>query len=278
MNAPGVNIVYPALNKDGKRMFPDGELYMKIPRPERVSGKRVVVLHAGAPFQNEGLMELELICQILKEAKARSVEIFFTYFPYGMQDSVFSSGETNAAAMLIEKLTKHYSIKKIHIIDAHFAGKPWTSRYPLHLISALPLLTERARRDWGNELLFLSPDKGGKRRTDFQNLKKKRKNSYEVEIHSAKRLEGKIKNRTIAVVDDIVETGGTLLRFHEECKRLGAKDAIALITHGLLQEGLTRVANTYSKLYLTNTINRSEANVDIIPCITQSLEDELCMR
>jgi len=254
LSRKNVRVVYPSLNKDGKRHFPDGELYVKIPRASRLTGQRVTVLHSGMPLPNEGLVELELILQILKEVKTGTIEVFFSYFPYGMQDSVFAKGETNVAEMLVEKLTHYYNVKKIFIVDAHFAGKEWTARYPLKLVSAVPLLMEAAKKDWGDELVFFSPDKGGKRRTTFSRATAK-----------------KIKNHAIAVVDDLVETGGTLERFYEECKRIGAKEMLALITHGVLPEGISRVQAKYQKLYLTNTITRKEANVDITPLIVSAI-------
>lgn len=271
LRAANTKIIYPALNKERKRVFPDGEVYVKIPQAHRLVNQRVVVMHTGAPFPNEGLIELELALRILKEVKANPIEIFFTYFPYGMQDSVFSKGETNVAEMLVEKFVQYYYVKKISIIDAHFAGKEWVRRYPLHLLSAVPLLLETAKKDWGSELLFLAPDKGGKRRTTLQGIQKKRKNSYVVEMNPGKALQEKIKNRVVAVVDDLVETGGTLDKFYDKCRRIGAKELIALITHGVLPQGISRVKNKYAKLYLTNSINRPESNVNVIPLITPSL-------
>jgi phosphoribosylpyrophosphate synthetase len=105
----------------------------------------------------------------------------------------------------------------------------------------------------------------------LENIKKKRENSYIVEMHATKAMQEKIKNRIVAVVDDLVETGGTLDRCYDECKRVGAKEVVALITHGVLAEGISRVQKKYAKLYLTNTINRLEANVDITPLIAKSL-------
>lgn len=271
-------VILPGLNRDGKRYFPDGELYVKIPGANRLAGKKVVVLHSGAPSPNEGLIELELILQILKEARAKAIEVFFAYFPYGMQDSVFSKGEINAAETLVQKLIQYYHVRKISIIDAHFAGKLWTRSYPIHFLSAVSILMEAAKKDWGDGLLFLSPDKGGKRRTSLQSIQKKRKNSYVVEMHGSHALHEKIKNRPIAVVDDLIETGGTLDRFYTECKRMGTQEVIALATHGVLEEGIARVKATYQKLYLTNTIDRKEANVDITPLIAQALSYSRDMR
>ena len=95
-----------------------------------------------------------------------------------------------------------------------------------------------------------------------------------VEMRWSRALQEKIKNRTIAAIDDLIETGGTLDRFYDECKRIGAKETIALATHGVLEEGIERVKAKYQKLYLTNTINRKEANVDIVPFIFETISSD----
>ena len=271
IQTPSIRVAYPGLNKDGRRVFPDGELYVKIPGANRFIGKKVVVLHSGAPSPNEGLIELELILQILKEVKPKVIEVFFAYFPYGMQDSVYKKGETNVAESLVGKLIQYYRVRNVYIIDAHFAGKEWVRRYPIHFLTAVPLLQEAAAKDFGSQLLFLSPDKGGARRTNIQGTNKKRKTSYEVEINGSQGLVKKMENRVIAVVDDLIETGGTLDRFYHECRKADAKATIALATHGVLEEGIARVKAKYQKLYLCNTIDRKAANVDITPLILQTL-------
>jgi len=117
-----IEVIFPDLSRDRKRYFPDGEIYMRIVKANKLKNKRVVVLHSGAPRPNEGLMELELILQILRDYKIKP-EVFFTYFPYGMQDEVFEKGETNVAENLIEKLVNYYKVKKIYVIDPHFEGR-----------------------------------------------------------------------------------------------------------------------------------------------------------
>lgn len=264
-------VILPELNKDGKRYFPDGEVYARLAAAKRLKGKRVMVVHSGAPKPNEGVGELELILQILTDWKAQPIEVFFTYFPYGMQDKAFDTGETNAAENLIKKLVNYYGVKKIYIVDAHFAGKSWVKKYPISFVSAVSQLRAMAKNEFGQDTVFLSPDKGGKRRTGIAGMKKKRKNSYEVEMESAGPLKKLIKNRAVAVVDDLIETGGTLDRFYDECKKAGAKDVVALITHGVLQSGISRIKKKYSKVYLTNTINRKQANIDITSLILKTL-------
>ncbi len=274
-------VIFPGLNKDGKRYFPDGEVYMRILKADKLRSRKVVVLHSGAPRPNEGLAELELILEILKDYKIKP-EIFFTYFPYGMQDKIFEKGETNVAKNLIKKLINYYKVKKIYIIDPHFGGRKWIKKYPIASVSAVPYLIKKAKQDFKENILFLSPDKGGIRRTGFSGIKKERLTSFKVEIISPKL---NLKGKTVGVVDDLLETGGTLLRFYEFAKNSGAKKVITLITHGVLPAGVSKIKRKYSKLYLTNTINqkdynpptassrrkRAPANIDITNLILETL-------
>jgi len=253
-------ILFPGLNKNGKGYFPNGEVYVKIPKIERIKNKRVIVLHSGAPEPNEGLIELELILQILKDNKIKP-EVFFTYFPYGMQDKVFEKGETNVAENLIEKLVNFYKVRKIYTIDAHFGGRKWVKKYPIINISAVPILIEAAKKDFaGEDILFLSPDIGGERRTKILGMKKKRINSYRVKIISQKL---NLKGEIVAVIDDIIKTGGTLLKFYEIIKKSGAKKIIALVTHGVIPSGVSKIKKKFDKLYLTNSINQSGTQIDV---------------
>ena len=263
-------VILPAENKDGKRYFPDGEIYIKISSAKKLRGKRVIVLHSGMLKPNEGLIELELILQILRDNKAKP-EVFFSYFPYGMQDKVFEKGETNVAENLIEKLINYYKVKKIYIIDPHFGGKKWLKKYPIISVSAVPFLIKKAKENFGENILFLSPDIGGKRRTGIKGVKKKRLNSYQVQTKNSKDLKKLVKGKIIGVVDDILETGGTLARFHAECKKFGAKKLIVLITHGILSSGILRIKKKYSKLYLTNTIRQKRTSVDITDLILKTI-------
>ena len=95
-----LRFVLPLKNNEGSRVFPDKEIYVRLPETGK---KRVIVLHSGAPDPNEGLIELELVLQILKDRQIRP-EVFFSYFPYGQQDAVFLKGETNAAEGIMKKL------------------------------------------------------------------------------------------------------------------------------------------------------------------------------
>lgn len=261
-------IVFLAGNKEGKRIFPDGEVYVRIPEAKLFKNKRVIILHSGASRPNDGLAELELILRVLKDANVKSIEVFFAYFPYSQQDKVFKVGEANAAENLIKKLIDYYGVEKIYAIDAHFWGNAWVKKYPISNVSAVPILIKKAKEEFGENILFLSPDKGGKRRTNILGAKKRRINSFKTEMVLPKmNFRGKI----IGVIDDLLETGGTLSRFSELAKNAGAKKSLALVTHGVLTSGIIRVKKAFSKLYLTNTIKQKGETVDITDLILKTI-------
>ena len=267
----GLKVIFLEKNREGKRYFPDGEIYVKISKVGKIKG-RTIILHSGAPNPNDGLIELEMILEILKKSKAKPIEVFFTYFPYGRQDNIFERGETKAAENLIRKLIGYYGVSKIYVIDAHFWGREWVKRYSIINVSAVDLLTQSALKDYP-EAIFLPPDIGSERRTGFKlkGLEKKRIDSYLVKIKSSEEFKEIVKGKTVGVIDDIVATGTTLISFYEKCKKYGAKEVLALITHGVLLEGIEKIKSKYSKLYLTNTIDRDEANVDITDLIFETI-------
>jgi len=258
----GINPTIPEKNRDGKRTFPDGEVYVRIPGAQGMRG-RTVVVHSGMPDPNGGLMELEMILELLsRNRETGPIEVFFTYFPYGMQDSVFEHGELNTAESLVKKLTGYYGVKRIYVIDAHFLGRDWVKNYPVRNISALDMLTQAAERDFPG-IVNMAPDIGCQRRTGLSGTEKLRTNSFTAEIRSGAEFRAAVEGGVVGAVDDLLETGGTMDRFREECIRCGARDVVAMVTHGVLPEGIERVMNRYTRLYLTNSINRPEANVDI---------------
>jgi ribose-phosphate pyrophosphokinase len=264
-------VIFPDLNKDGKRYFPDGEVYTRISEINKFKG-RTIIFHSGAPNPNNGLVELEMLLEILRKSKANPIEIFFTYFPYGKQDNVFQAGEINAAENLVRKLIKYYNVERIYTIDAHFAGREWVNKYPITNVSAVNLLMETASKNYPNAI-YLAPDSGSQRRTglELKGLRKKRINSRMVEFRSDEEFKAAVKDRIVGVVDDQIETGATLIPFYDECIKAGAREVIALITHGVLSEGIERVKAKYSKLYLTNTIKQKDSNIDVTNLILKAI-------
>jgi len=265
--------VLPGTNRDGKRYFPDGEIYVKLPEVKKMKGKRVIVVHSGLPRPNDGLIELELILEFLKEHKIKP-EVFFTYFPYGRQDEVFEEGETNAAKAIVQKLTDYYKVKKIYAIDCHFGKKNWVKKIPLlENVSAVPFLMEKARRDWGKDVLFLATDQGGQRRFGLPGFEKKRKNSFQVKVSLPESLAEKVKGKNVCLVDDLIGTGATLLKIEVLVKKYGAKNLLCLAVHCPLAKRIKKVKSKFDQIYLTNTINNPGiSQIDIAPLILKTIK------
>lgn len=265
-------VIFPDLNREKKRYFPDGEIYMRISKVNEIKAQRVIILHSGAPRPNEGLVELELILQILKDNDIKP-EVFFSYFPYGMQDRVFAEGETNAAENLVRKLIAYYKVKKLYVIESHFAERDWVKNYPLINISATPFLMERVKQGFGQNVIFLATDKGGQRRFEIAGFDKVRENSYQVELKLSEKLINSIRGKVVCLVDDLVETGGTLLMACDLLKKYGSKKVICLITHALLKEGVEKIRKKFDRVYLTNTINQPKIpQIDISKLILKVIK------
>jgi len=264
-------IIIPPLNREGKRYFPDGEVYVRLPTDE-LKGKKVFILHSGMPRPNDGLIELELILQILKENKIEP-EIFFTYFPYQRQDKIFEKGETNVAENLVKKLIEFYKVKKIYVIDAHFSKKEWTKKYPLLNLSAIPHLMERAKKDFGKEILFLAPDIGSQKRFEIFGFEKKRINSFSVKLKLSQKIKKLVKGKIVALVDDLLSTGTTLIKAKKEIEKLNPKLIICIFTHCLFEEGFKKIEKEFKKIYFTNTIYHPNlSSIDISFLIKKSLK------
>ncbi len=259
-------------NKDKKRYFPDGEIYARIPEVKTMSG-RTVIIHSGMPRPNDGLVELKMVLEILKESNVQP-EVFFSYFAYGMQDHADQDGAINAAENILKELVHYYAVQKIWTVDAHFWGRDFTNNYPIKNLSAVEILKQAALKD-NPGMIFITPDMGSQRRTGIAGVEKQRLNSFETKMkeESADWLSETVSGKDIGVVDDLLETGGTMAKFYDECKSRGAKKVSALITHGVLKKGIKRIAEKYDSLYLANTIKNKSANINISELISDNLKE-----
>lgn len=254
--------------KDGQRIFPDGEIYARLNLPKT---ERVVVLHAGMPSPNEGLVELEMILGILSAAKIKKIEVFFTYFPYSMQDRGMS-GEINMAELIVKKLIKFYRVSKIYVLNPHFANKAWIKKYPVQIVSALPLLMQAATKKYP-KIIFVAVDQGSQERTGLMGFKKTRISISKAKFTFNSQIAKLIKNQTVGLVDDLIETGSTLIGGHRLCKQAGAKQVIALATHGVVPKGVKKIQNVFQEVFLTNSIQTAEGRIiDVSRLISKTSE------
>ncbi len=260
---PKIKVLCLAKNKDGKHYFPDGEIYVRIPEVKELANQNITVLHCGMPDPNAGLLELFTVLDLISEQKPKSVDVFFLYVPFQKQDKVFQSGEINMAESICSKLVNYYKVRKIFVIDAHFHKTAWTSKYPLVHVSAEQMLKSALPSD----VLIVAPDAGSQRRSGIIGLEKKRTDSFNVEVSGDLDVNGK----TVVVWDDMIATGGTMVKAYDFFKSAGAKKVIAAATHAVIPSGVERVRTAFDGLIVTNTIDNPHANVDILELVTETL-------
>ncbi len=262
-------VVLPTPNKEGLFHFPDGEIYLRLPGIG--DAKNIIVVHAGYPNPNEGLIELYMMLDIIRRyAPQARLTVVFTIFPYARQDKIRAEGELNTAEVMIQKLIRFYGVSKIIAFDAHFDGEPWVNEYPFMNVTAVDLLTAAARVKHP-DMVLVAPDAGSSRRAHIKGATKKRANSFDVSLDLGS---VRMKGLTIGTVDDMLSTGTTMVKFVEAARAKGAKRVFGLVTHGINQLGLDRVISAYDGLFVTDTVNCPEANVTIVPRLWNIIRKE----
>lgn len=266
--------------------FPDNESYVLIPEIESLKNKKVVIYHRLYPEPDKRIFELVLILSLLKE-KTKNIELFAPYLPYSRQDKENKAGEAVSADVLCEIL-KNYGVKKLITYDCHFLPKPGDfTRGGLKIEnrSAGPQLFAYAKKYFaeknpGEEFVVVSPDEGSSYFTEnakghaVHSLKKVRgeskTNEGETGIHAdINTMEGEIdvEGKNVCILDDIISTGGTIVRAVEHLKSRGAKKIIVGATHGVFaghQIAEKILNNSCSELFITNAILVKDASFDTL--------------
>ena len=284
----GASVIFPDKNKDNKNVFPDGEIYTRISNIKKLSGKRAVVLHSGMPDPNKGLIELFSVLRTLNapiESKELSekkfehkkieppaqIEVFFLYFPYGMQDKIFQTGEANMAQHIFDILVNYYNVKRIYAVDLHCTGADWLADYPVVSISAEAEILSAMKKDGLTDIVQVAPDLGSQMRLGITGFDKKRKNSFEVDMQASAKID--VAGKVAVVWDDLIETGGTMARAKDKLLEMGAKKVFAAATHGVMPEGVERIKKEYKTLYLSNTVASPHSNVDVSGVVLEAVKE-----
>lgn len=240
--------------------FPDGEVYVHL---DLDGVEQASVVHSGIPEPNTGLMYLFGVLERLREDGV-DAEVAFSYMPYGMQDEDFFSGTLNYARALLRKLEGYYGVEQVYAVDAHFSHRGWVDSFSFRGLDAFPLIQEAVSME---EYVVIGPDLGAVERFGIEGFEKEREDAETVRLDGEVDVEG----RNVLVFDDIIETGGTMAAAYDTVQEAGAERIEAAAVHGVLEEGVERVQETYDQLYLTNTIDRETATVGIEPLIRDAL-------
>ncbi len=244
---------------DDTRVFPDGEVYVSLPEiPDDP-----VVVHSGQPHPNQGLAFLDGVLARCREADTTPA-VAFTYLPYGRQDARFHPGTVNAARHLLHRLDTCHGVDRILLVDPHCGHRDWIDDVPVDQVHAFPLLMDAVDLD---DPVVVGPDRGAVRRFGIPGFAKDREGPRDVSVSGDLDVAG----RDVVVFDDIIATGGTMEAAYEELVAQGAERVEAVAVHGVLDEGVERVADTYDALHLTNTIAQDRETVGIEPLLADAL-------
>lgn len=226
----------------GKAMvgrFSDGEIQVEI--QENVRSKHVVVLQSTCAPTNDNLMELMIMIDALKRASAGSITAVIPYFGYARQDRRPRSARVAISARIVANMLQSVAgVDRVITMDLHADQIQGFFDIPVDNIYASPVLLEDLQQKNDGDLLVVSPDIGGVVRAralakqlgvDLAIIDKRRPKANVSEVMN---IIGEVDGRRCVIMDDMIDTGGTLCKAAEVLKQRGAKSVMAYCTHPVL--------------------------------------------
>jgi len=258
------------------RRFSDMEVFVEI--HENVRGEDVFIIQSTSSPANDNLMELLVCIDALRRASARRITAVLPYFGYARQDRK-PGPRTPISAKLVANLITTAGADRVLTLDLHAGQIQGFFDIPTDNLFAGPVFTREIAANYGDEnLVMVSPDVGGVVRTralakrlsaDLAIIDKRRERAGMSEVMN---IIGDVEGRTCVLVDDIVDSAGTLCNAADALKDQGAKRVFAYVTHGVLSGGaVARVtASALEHLSVTDSIAATEAmrlahNIHSIP-------------
>jgi ribose-phosphate pyrophosphokinase len=254
------------------KKFPDGDSYVRIPEISSYQGEEVSLFHRLYPGQDTEVFMAILLLDSLKRVGARTT-LVSPYLPYSRQDKTFKEGEALSAQILCGLLA-NAGAQRLITLDCHFLKKEGEFEYgglKIKNISANKLLVEHAKKKLGEELEVISPDQGANYLvSDFggKSMKKVR-GEYEEGKEAYRTIEGmerefEVKDKNVLILDDMISTGGTMIKAVENVKKGGAKKVLCAATHGFfLKDSLEKLQKITDGVFTTNSIPNPVAEVDV---------------
>jgi ribose-phosphate pyrophosphokinase len=253
------------LTKAEVRRFADMEIFVEI--KENVRGADVFVLQSTSFPANDHLMELLIIMDALRRSSAKRITAVLPYFGYARQDRR-ASGRTPISAKLVANLITNSGADRVLTVDLHAGQIQGFFDIPTDNLFASPVMTrDMKERFRGQDVTVVSPDVGGVVRArglakrinaPLAIIDKRRERAGESEVMN---VIGEVAGTTCILVDDIVDSGGTLVNAADALLEQGATDVYAYITHGVLSGGaVARItASRLKELVITDSIQPTEA-------------------
>ncbi|MCT4656155.1 MAG: ribose-phosphate pyrophosphokinase [Cohaesibacter sp.] len=250
------------------KRFADQEIFVEV--HENVRGEDVFVVQPTSFPANDNLMELLIIIDALRRSSARRITAVIPYFGYARQDRR-SAPRTPISAKLVANLISHAGADRVMTLDLHAAQIQGFFDIPADNLYAAPVLSrDILERNESDNVMVVSPDVGGVVRArslakrigaPLSIVDKRRERAGESEVMN---IIGDVEGYNCILMDDIIDSGGTLCNAAEALLAQGANSVTAYITHGVLSGGaVKRITNSkLRELVITDSIEPTQAVLD----------------
>ncbi len=249
--------------------FSDGEIAVEI--EENVRGKDVFVIQPTCSPTNENLMELLVMMDALHRASASRITAVMPYYGYARQDRRSRSARVPISAKLVAKMIEQAGANRVLTVDLHADQIQGFFDIPVDNVYSSPILLGDVWRQKYKDLIVVSPDVGGvvraralAKRLDDADLAIIDKRRPKANVAEIMHIIGDVEGRSCVLIDDLVDTAGTLCHAAEALKKHGAIKVVAYCTHAVLSGAALKNINDseLDELVVTDTIPLSQEAVD----------------
>jgi ribose-phosphate pyrophosphokinase len=250
------------INTNIKR-FSDGEIYIEI--NENIRGNSVFVIQSTSTPANDNIMELLLCIDALRRSSAKNITAVIPYFGYARQDRKVAP-RTSISAKVVANLLTNAGASRVVTVDLHAGQIQGFFDMPVDNLFTTPLFAKYIKKKFKNKkLICVSPDVGGVQRTrglatkikaDLAIIDKRRPRPGQSKVMN---IIGDVRGKTCVIVDDIIDSGGTIVNAVDALKKAGAVDVYVFITHAVLSgDAADKIKKSkIKKLIITDSIDNS---------------------
>ena len=243
------------------RKFADGEIYIEI--NENIRGNSIFIIQSISSPANDNLMELLLCIDALKRSSAKNITTVIPYFGYARQDRKVVP-RTSISAKLVSNLITKAGADRVVTVDLHAGQIQGFFDIPVDNLFCTPIFARHIKKNIKSKsIICVAPDGGGTERAralgksldiGLAIVDKRRPAPGKSQVMS---VIGNVKDKTCIVVDDIIDSGGTIINSAKALKERGAKEVYAYITHGVLSgEAVKKIQKSViKKLVITDSID-----------------------
>ena len=258
------------------RKFADGEIYVEI--NENIRGNSIFIIQSISSPANDNLMELLLCIDALKRSSAKNITAVIPYFGYARQDRKVVP-RTSISAKLVSNLITKSGADRVVTVDLHAGQIQGFFDIPVDNLFATPIFARHVKRKIkSKKIICVAPDVGGTERAralgkllnvGLAIVDKRRPKPGQSQVMN---VIGDVKDKTCIIVDDIIDSGGTIVNAAKALKARGAKEVYVYITHGVLSgDAVKKIKSSVIKnSVITDTIDNGQKtknvkNIEVLP-------------